>query len=196
MAILPGIFLIPESPRFFVSKDNPHQARQILTKYHAGGDENSLLVDFEITEMKRAIEVERSLRQNAPYLDLFRTHANRYRSFLSITVGAFSHFNGIEVVSYYLSLVLNTAGVTDVTHQTLINGCLQIWSLIFAVSGAIGVDRIGRRPLWLIGSAGMLSSFIFISGLTGSFAEYGHRTVGIAVVPFLFIYYAFYAVGM
>lgn len=99
-------------------------------------------------------------------------------------------------MTYYLSLVLNTAGITDVTRQTLINACLQIWSFIFAISGALNLDKIGRRPLWLLGTAGILLSFIVISGLTGSFARHGDEAVGIAVIPFLFVYNAFYAAGV
>jgi MFS family permease len=98
-------------------------------------------------------------------------------------------------VSYYLPIVLDTVGVTSVTDQTLINGFLQLWNLIIAVLAATQVDRLGRRPLLLVSSFGMLACYIIITGLAGSFAEHGNSSVGIAVIPFLFIYYGFYDIA-
>jgi MFS family permease len=110
-------------------------------------------------------------------------------------LGVFAQWNGVGVVSYYLAPVLNTVGITSVTQQTLISGFLQIWNLIIAVSAALTVDLLGRRFLFLLSSCGMLASYIAISGLAGSFASTAATATGIAVIPFLFIYYGFYDVG-
>jgi hypothetical protein len=98
-------------------------------------------------------------------------------------------------VSYCLRIVLDTVGVTPVTDQTLINGFLQLWNLIIAVLAATQVDRFGRRPLLLVSSFGMLACYMIITRLAGSFAEHGNSSVGIAVIPFLFIYYGFYDIA-
>lgn len=45
------IYLLPESPRYLVQKDRYEDARKVLVKYHAGGDEDSTLVDFEMKEI-------------------------------------------------------------------------------------------------------------------------------------------------
>jgi hypothetical protein len=58
------------------------------------------------------------------------------------------------------------------------------------------VDRLGRRPLFLISSIGMLISYTLISGLSGGFATTGTGSIGIAVVPFLYIYYGFYDIAL
>lgn len=97
--------------------------------------------------------------------------------------------------SYYLALVLQTVGITSVTDQTLISGCMQIWNLFWAILAAFLVDKLGRRPLFLISCVGMLVSYITISGLSGGFASTHSSPVGLAVVPFLFIYYAFYDIA-
>jgi hypothetical protein len=97
--------------------------------------------------------------------------------------------------SYYLPIVLDTVGVTSVTDQTLINGFLQLWNPIIAVLAATQVDRLGRRPLLLVSSFDMLACYIIITGLAGSFAGQGNSGIGIAVIPFLFIYYGFYDIA-
>ncbi|KAK7428069.1 hypothetical protein QQZ08_005501 [Neonectria magnoliae] len=195
IVVLPAALLIPDSPRYHIATGNSAKARATLTKYHAGGDEHSLLVDFEVTEIERAIEAEKAANNSTSWMDLISTPGNRHRTFISVSLGVFAQWNGVGVVSYYLSMVLNTVGVTSVTDQTLINGCLQIWNLILAASAAAMVDRLGRRPLFLISSVGMLISYILICGLSGSFATTGQGSVGIAVVPFLYIYYGFYDIA-
>ncbi|WAO93450.1 MFS domain-containing protein [Fusarium falciforme] len=193
--VLPAAIMIPESPRYLIAKGDSSKARITLTKYHAGGDEQSLLVDFEVTEIERAIEAERAANNSTSWMDLVSTPGNRHRTFISASLGIFAQWNGVGVVSYYLAMVLNTVGITSITDQTLINGCLQIWNLILAAFAASMVDRLGRRPLFLISSVGMLISYILISGLSGGFATTGRGSVGLAVVPFLYIYYGFYDIA-
>lgn len=77
----------------------------------------------------------------------------------------------------------------------MINGCLQIWNLIVAVVGALLVDRIGRRSLFLLSTVIMLTSYTTITGLSGGFATTNSRSVRISVIPFLFVYFAGYDIA-
>jgi MFS family permease len=99
------------------------------------------------------------------------------------------------VVSYYLTIILKTIGITSVTEQTLINGFLQLWNLIMSIAGACLVDRAGRRKLFLISTIIMLISYIFITALSASFSTTGTAAIGTAVIPFLFIYFAGYDIA-
>lgn len=197
LVVLPVVlFVVDESPRFLVDQGRVAEARAILVRLHAGGDVDSPLVAYEMVEIERAIETDNASKRSTSWMDLVNTPGNRRRAFISVTLGIFAQWNGVGVVSYYLAKVLTTVGITSVTNQTLISGCLQIWNLLFAVGGAASVDRAGRRPLFLCGTAGMLVSFIIICGLSGTFANSGNHAVGIAVVPFLYIYYAFYDISL
>ncbi|KAK6823140.1 hypothetical protein RU639_006070 [Aspergillus parasiticus] len=191
---LPGFLAAPESPRYLVSKGRIDEAKRMLVKYHNGGVHDAF-TDFELEEIVNTLRAEKEAREGTSWADMFRTKGNRHRSLISITVGFFSQWNGVGVVSYYFVLVLETAGITDVTNQTLLNGCLQIWNLILAVCGALLVDRLGRRKLFLLSGFGMLVSYIGITGLSGSFATTCAKNVGIAVIPFLFLFYGFYDIG-
>jgi MFS family permease len=92
-------------------------------------------------------------------------------------------------------LILTSVGITSVTQQTLLNGFLQLWNLLIAVIAASMVDKLGRRILFLTSAVGMLCTYIAITGLSGSFANTGVSAIGTAVIPFLFIYYAFYDIA-
>lgn len=157
---------------------------------------NHPLVDFELHEITTAIESEKQATKSTSYMTLVSTKAHRRRFFITLTLAIYCQWVGNGVVSYYLSTVLSTVGITSVTDQTLINGCLQIWSLIAACTGAMSVERWGRRPLLLLSCAIMLVSFILITALSGSFANTGSKSVGITMIPFIFLFNAGYGVAM
>lgn len=189
--VFPAVLLIPESPRYRISRGQLVKARETLVRFHVGGNDGSPLVDFEMGEIQRALEADAAASNSTSWLDLVKTKGNRRRAFISVTLGVYTQWNGVGVVSYYLTMVLKSVGITSITQQTLINGCLQIWNLIFSVGAAASVDPLGRRPLFLTSCIGMLVSYIFISALSGSFAA-----TGIVVVPFLYIYYGFYDLAL
>jgi MFS family permease len=155
---------------------------------------NAPLIDFEMREIEQALAHEAEVMSSTSWLDLIRTPANRKRTLIALIVGWFSQWNGVGVVSYYLTLVLNTIGITATKDQTLINGLLQIFNWLVAIScGAMMVDRLGRRKLFLISTAGMLVSYVAWTGLTSAFIATGNEGMGRAVVAFIFIYYFFYS---
>jgi hypothetical protein len=84
--------------RWMVANGRVSEARSILVRHHAGGDENSALVLFEITEMERAIQLDREAEAKTPWLTLFSTAAYRKRSLIAMTLGFFSQWNGIGSV--------------------------------------------------------------------------------------------------
>ncbi|KAF5025495.1 hypothetical protein F66182_2400 [Fusarium sp. NRRL 66182] len=187
--VLPGLIMVPESPRYLISRGRQEEARAFLVKYHAEGDETSLLAAFELAEITRSLEMERESQKSTSWGELIATPANRKRTYITIFLGVFCQWAGQNVAGYYLPPVLSTIGMTSVTNQTLINGFLQIWNLLAAIGGAFNVDRVGRRPLMMLAVAGMLISYILITALSATFSNSGSAAVGTAVIPFLFLMY-------
>ncbi len=129
--------------------------------HHAGGDNNSPLVRFEMNEIRETLRLEKELSEGSSWKRIVTVPANRHRSLIAITLGFFAQWVGNAVISYYLVLVLNDIGITNSTYQALINGGLQIFNLIAAVfCGALMVDRLGRRTLFLWSAAGMGLSYV------------------------------------
>ncbi|EFQ35755.1 hypothetical protein CGRA01v4_01579 [Colletotrichum graminicola] len=193
---IPGTLMAPESPRWLASMDRVEETRQFVIKYHAGGDENLPLVNFETEEIANTIKAEQEAHASSSYADMFKTKGLRWRLGVSISLGIFSQWSGNGVVSYYLALVLQTVGITSVTLQTLISALLQVWNLIWAIAAAISVEKLGRRLLFVSSAAIMLVSYIVITGLSGSFANTGNAAVGTAVIPFLFIFFMGYDIAL
>lgn len=202
---LPGVVMLPESPRWLVAQGLEKEARSVLMVWHAGGKKNSSgshsnkVVNVELREIGEALRLEREIGMDRGwgrgYVELFRGKGNRWRSFITITLGVFAQWNGVGIVQYYLVLVLDTVGVTGVTDQTLISGFLQVWNLFCAVSGALLVNRAGRRKLFNVSNVATLVCFIFITALSATFAEKANSAAGVAVIPFLFLYYGAYDIA-
>ncbi|KAK1976406.1 sugar transporter [Colletotrichum cereale] len=193
---LPGFLMAPESPRWLISVGRVEEATEILAKHHAGGDRNDSLVTYQVVEIQATINAEKEACSSASYADMTKTPGNRHRLFISITLGIFAQWAGNGVVSYYLPLILDSIGVTSVTDQTLISACLNVWNLLWAIAAATSVDKLGRRFLFLASASIMLVSFVIITGLSSSFAESGSASIGLAVIPFLFIFFAGYDIAM
>ncbi|KAJ4258978.1 hypothetical protein NW762_008066 [Fusarium torreyae] len=185
---------VPESPRWLVAQERTQEASEILRKYHDPSTANSPLVSLELAEIIETIHKEKTA-ETTGWSALVSTPGNRKRTFIAVCTGLMAQWNGIGVVSYYLTLVLDTVGITDTFDQTLINGLLQIFNFAAALSAAFLVDRLGRRTLFLWSGIGMLVSYIVWTACSAVNTETGSKSAGIVVVVCLFTYFFHYDIA-
>jgi sugar porter (SP) family MFS transporter len=189
------IFALPESPRWLVSKGRGDEAKAILAKYHANGNQTDPLVELEYKEIETAIITDAKIRANGNWLDLVRTPASRRITFITFFCGLFIEISGNGLVAYYLHTVLTGIGIKSVTAQTTINGCLSIYNFIISFIASMHVDRIGRRPLFIISTATMLVAFILWTAFAALYSTDGSHKYAVGTLVAIFLCNAGYDIG-
>ncbi|KAF1846445.1 major myo-inositol transporter iolT [Cucurbitaria berberidis CBS 394.84] len=153
------VYLLPESPRWLVSKDRDDEAFAVLVKYHAEGDANSVLVQAEMAQIRSTIKLEMEHSKQS-WFDMLRTPGMRRRVLISAFLGLFTQMSGNTLLSYYQSLLFSLMGYTSTYAKTRINIANQCWSLINAVIIAITVTRFRRRRMFMLSAASMTMIFM------------------------------------
>ncbi|MFE1438554.1 sugar porter family MFS transporter [Streptomyces sp. NPDC058739] len=147
-AVLYGLlsFVIPESPRFLLSVGRRERAREVLAEV-----EGDIDLDARVAEIEHAMKSE----HKSSFKDLLGgSFFFRPIVWVGIGLSVFQQFVGINVAFYYSSTLWQSVGV-DPTDSFFYSFTTSIINIVGTVIAMIFVDRIGRRPLALIGSVGM-----------------------------------------
>ncbi|KAJ6539712.1 general substrate transporter [Mycena capillaripes] len=150
-----GVWFIPESPRWLMSVDRKEEARSILAKYHGNGDTNAPLVLLEWRELEASIRTDGSDGGSWDlfnYSELFNTRGARYRTFVTSWMGLCCLWSGIGIF-YYITVVFDLAGVKTQDGRLIYSSIATAMGGFGALCGSSIVDKVGRRTLWLWGTA-------------------------------------------
>ena len=144
-------FAIPESPRFLLTVGREQDARAVLADVE--GKDSDL--DARVTEIRTAMHRD----HKASFRDLLQSKRGSFPNFLPIVwigigLSAFQQLVGINVAFYYSSTLWQSVGINP-SSSFFYSFTTSIVNIVGTVIAMLFVDRVGRRPLALVGSAGM-----------------------------------------
>lgn len=155
------LFFVSPSPRWLVKNGNSEEAKRVIEKMNHDADSEQLLEEIKGSINKEVVEHFKYLFKK-PYFRLV---------LIGIVIGFLNQTTGIAIVMIYSSDIFRAAGfgTESAIIQTVIVG---FTNLIFTIIAMTLIDKIGRKFLLLVGSAGMtiflgIFSYIFFKDIGG-----------------------------
>ncbi|MGH9490841.1 MAG: sugar porter family MFS transporter [Terriglobales bacterium] len=174
-----GMVFLPESPRWLAKGGRPAEA---LANFRRLGREQEAQAELA--------DVERVLREETgKFWDLFRP-GFRTAVWIGIGLAILQQITGINTIIYYAPDILTHAGYNSAKAAILATAIIGIVNILTTVLAIFLVDRVGRKPLLIIGSAGMAASLFYVG-----YAFARHLT-GLGVFIGVVVYIIFFAVSL
>ncbi|KUI03293.1 MFS transporter [Mycolicibacterium acapulense] len=147
-AVVYGVlaFTIPESPRYLVATYRIPEARRVLTKLL--GEKN---LELTITRIKESLKSEKP----PSWRDLRKPTGGLYGIvWVGVLLSVFQQFVGINVIFYYSNVLWEAVGFGE-QQAFLITVITSVTNIVTTLIAIALIDKVGRKPLLLVGSTGM-----------------------------------------
>ncbi|MGF7154228.1 sugar porter family MFS transporter [Novosphingobium gossypii] len=171
---LVALFMIPESPRYLVACGREAEAEAVLTRIFGAETAARMVADIRGSLLAVAADHHRP-----SFADLKDPRTGRLRKLVWAGIGlaVFQQLVGINIVFYYGAVLWQSVGFSesDALLINILSGSLSILACLVTV---MVVDKLGRKPLLLVGSAGMTVTLaaLAVCFASGTFVD-GHLTL-------------------
>jgi sugar porter (SP) family MFS transporter len=144
------LFFVPRSPRWLVSKNKTSEAQAILARLHG-----SAMAEKEVQAIFQSLEAE-STTSGIRFGDLWSKRL-RFVMLIALALGILQQITGINAIFFYATTIFKQSGVgTNAAFaQAVLVGIINV---VFTLVAMAFIDRFGRKPLLLIGLAGIALS--------------------------------------
>ena len=173
------LFCVPESPRWLTKQNQKNKALQILSR-----------VDGEEYAKQEIQVIEETLSLESGSLSQLFSPGMRVVLLIGVVLAVLQQITGINVFLYFGSEIFEKLGGENIDAALLQQVVVGAVNLLFTVIAIRTVDKIGRKPLMLIGSTGM-GVALFAMGIAG----YSQAT-GAWLLIFVLVYIAAFALSV
>jgi MFS transporter, SP family, arabinose:H+ symporter len=144
------LYFIPESPRWLMENDREAEARDVFSRV-----DGPAFAEGEIVEIRRSLQAE-----SGSFSELLAPGLRR-AVFVGLCLALFNNFTGWSAMGDYLAHLFESAGFS---REGAMLQNLLAWGFMGVVTllACFLVDRIGRRPLWIVSSVMMVAANLLI----------------------------------
>ncbi len=157
-----GVLWLPESPRWLVKAGKQEQAKKVLDKIG-----NLAFAENTFNDIQKSLKGNTKQSYKAVFAKSVRPAV-----VVGITLAVFQQLCGINVVFNYTSTIFESVGA-NLNQQLFETVSIGIVNLVFTLVAMWQVDKLGRRPLMLIGSLGLSIVYIVLAFLLQNQASAG-----------------------
>ena len=173
-----GIFFlallsVPESPRWLTKQGKTDDALAILTR--VGGSKHA---ELEMNEIMKSLK-----KEEGTLSELFKP-GMRTVILVGVLLAIFQQITGINTVLYYAPKIFMSAGYESANSALLASVIVGLTNLICTIIAISFIDRLGRKPLLLIGLAGMGISFV-LAGFAFQTQSIGGTWILIPIITYV-----------
>lgn len=179
-----GMWRLPDSPRWLISKSKVEDAKRVLERVRTVPD-----VGPEIKDIQESMK-----QQGTGGLAGLFQPSLRMALIVGVGLAIFQQTTGINTVIYYAPTIFKFAGIKATGPAILAGAALAMLMWCFHIVSIFLLDRVGRRPLLLIGVAGQIVG-LAILGAAFQFQQLASFKSYVAVGG-LAIYVSSFAVGL
>ena len=147
-----SMFFVPKSPRWLYAQNKIKEARNVLNEIHG-----SKTAEIEIESIEKNIKTE-EVNKKVSIKELLKPSL-RFILIVGLVIGVLQQITGINAVYFYATSIFKQTGIgTDASFASGI--LLSLTTVVFTIIAIFLIDRMGRRPLLLIGIAGISISLL------------------------------------
>ena len=184
VALVIGMWGLPDSPRWLISRGMVDHAKRVLQRVRSVSDVGPEIADIQESMKKQGAGGFAGLFQPSLRMPLI----------VGLGMAVFQQITGINTVIYYAPTIFKFAGIKAAGPAILAGAGLAGVMWCFHVLSIFLLDRVGRRPLLLIGVAGQIVG-LAILGAAFHFQRLASLTEYLAIAS-LVVYVASFAMGL
>lgn len=169
-----SLFFLPESPRWLILRGQKEKAKDMLTQ-------------------AEILEIEHSMTHEKVSLGALFAPAIKPALIIAMGLAFFQQVTGINTIIYYAPTIFERVGFSTAEHAILATMSIGVVNVIFTIISLPLIDRVGRRPLLIIGITGMFVSLALCGAAFGMTDLTSFRWIALFCV---LAYIAFFAISL
>ncbi|RHZ55293.1 hypothetical protein CDV55_102545 [Aspergillus turcosus] len=202
-----GMIFMPFSPRWLIHHDREDEAKKVLMSLR-GLPADDPLLQLEFLEIKaQSLFEKRTEKEKFPHLErtntwsyikleaagfasLFTSWPMFRRVMVATVTMTFQQWTGINAVLYYAPSIFKQLGMSSNTTSLLATGVVGIVMFIATIPAVIWIDRLGRKPVLVVGAIGMAACHFIIAGIFAQNENQWdtHKAAGWAAVAMVWLF--------